>query len=198
MYLRKYIMAPTKNNLSAVLYGINDLRLEQRPIPVPKDNQVLLQMEVVGKDVKNLKLDDRVAIEPGVPCRLCHYCKTGIYHLCKDILFCATPPDDANLSRYYVHDAKFCWKLPDNMSLEEGGFMEPLSVGVHACKRANIKIGGVCLITGACPIGLVTFLSAKAMSDFKIVITDVLDVKLKMAKQLGADYTLKIEKNMTE
>jgi len=228
-------MAPTKDNLSAVLYGINDLRLEQRPIPVPKDNQVLLQMEVVGicgsdvhylvsgrcgpfvvekpmvigheasgtvvqvgKKVKNLKVGDRVAIEPQVPCRECHYCKTGKYHLCKDLFFCATPPDDGNLSRYYVHDADFCWKLPDNMNLEEGALMEPLSVGVHACKRANIKIGDVCLITGAGPIGLVTLLSAKAMGASKIVITDMIDVKLEMAKKLGADHALKIEKNMTE
>ncbi|XP_072394653.1 sorbitol dehydrogenase-like [Diabrotica undecimpunctata] len=228
-------MAPAKDNLSAVLYGINDLRLEQRPIPVPKDNQVLLQMEVVGicgsdvhylvsgrcgpfvvkdpmvigheasgtvvqvgKNVKNLKPGDRVAIEPGVPCRTCHHCKTGAYHLCPDIFFCATPPDDGNLSRYYVHDADFCWKLPDNMDLEEGALMEPLSVGVHACKRAEIKVGDVCLITGAGPIGLVTLLSAKAMGASKVVITDILDVKLEMAKQLGADYTIKIEKGMSE
>ncbi|CAG9856374.1 unnamed protein product [Phyllotreta striolata] len=228
-------MAPIKDNLSAVLYGINDMRLEQRPIPVPKDNQVLLQMEVVGicgsdvhylttgccgpfvvkepmvigheasgtvvevgKNVKNLKPGDRVAIEPGVPCRYCTYCKTGKYHLCKDLFFCATPPDDGNLSRYYVHDADFCWKLPSNMSLEEGAIMEPLSVGVHACKRAGIKVGDVCLIAGAGPIGLVTLLSAKAMGASKIVITDIMDVKLNMAKQLGADHALKIDRNMTE
>ncbi|XP_074030536.1 sorbitol dehydrogenase-like [Leptinotarsa decemlineata] len=228
-------MAPLKDNLSVVLYGIQDMRLENRPVPVPKDNQVLLQMEVVGicgsdvhyyvsgrcgpfvvekpmvigheasgivvecgKDVKNLKPGDRVAIEPGIPCRLCHYCKTGYYNLCQDLFFCATPPDDGNLSRYYCHDADFCWKLPENMSLEEGALLEPLSVGVHACKRANIKIGDVCLITGAGPIGLVTLLSAKAMGASKIVITDILDIKLEMAKQCGADYTIKMERNMSE
>ncbi|CAH1173524.1 unnamed protein product [Phaedon cochleariae] len=231
-------MAPVKNgkdNLSAVLYGKDDMKLEQRPIPVPRDNQVLLQMEVVGicgsdvsylakgvcgpfvvkdpmvigheasgtvvecgKNVKNLQVGDRVAIEPGVPCRICQLCKSGSYHLCQDLFFCATPPDDGNLSRYYCHDADFCWKLPDNMDMEEGAIMEPLSVGVHACKRANIKIGDVCLITGAGPIGLVTLLAAKAMGASKIVITDILDVKLKMAKQLGADYTIKIDGSLTE
>ena len=81
-----------------------------------------------------LKVGDRVAIEPGVPCRMCSYCKSGVYNLCIDMKFCATPPIHGNLSRYYVHAAAFCYKLPPNMSLEEGALMEPLAVGVHACR----------------------------------------------------------------
>jgi len=54
---------------------------------------------------------DRVAIEPGVPCRICEYCKSGRYNLCPKIFFCATPPDDGNLCRYYVHAADFCYKF---------------------------------------------------------------------------------------
>lgn len=53
---------------------------------------------------------DRVAIEPGVPCRICQFCKIGKYNLCPDIKFCATPPDDGNLARYYVHAADFCFR----------------------------------------------------------------------------------------
>ncbi|CAG9769218.1 unnamed protein product [Ceutorhynchus assimilis] len=220
----------SNDNLTAVLYGINDIRLEQRPIPVPKDDQVLLQMEVVGicgsdvhylvngqigpfvvkdpmvigheasgtvvkcgKNVKSLKPGDKVAIEPGVPCRICAYCKSGDYHLCPDIFFCATPPDDGNLTRYYVHAADFCHKLPSNMDLEDGALMEPLSVGVHATKRGYVTVGDVVLILGAGPIGLVTLLSAKAMGASKIIITDILSVKLQKAKELGAHYTVKIE-----
>jgi L-iditol 2-dehydrogenase len=228
------IMAPN-DNLTAVLHGINDMRLEQRPIPVPKANQVLLRMEVVGicgsdvhylvsgrigpfvvkgpmvigheasgtvlevgKDVKNLKPGDRVAIEPGITCRLCPDCKNGNYHLCRDMIFCATPPVDGNLTRYYVHDADFCHKLPDNMDLEEGALMEPLSVGVHACKRAGVRVGSVVLVLGAGPIGLVSMLTAKAMGASKVIITDLVDHRLKKARELGADFTLRIDKSMTE
>jgi L-iditol 2-dehydrogenase len=60
--------------------------------------------------VKSLKVGDRVAIEPGVPCRLCEFCKTGRYNLCPDIIFCATPPCHGNLVRYYKHAADFCYK----------------------------------------------------------------------------------------
>lgn len=152
----------------------------------------------VGRNVKNLKPGDQVAIEPGVPCRVCTFCKSGDYHLCADIFFCATPPDDGNLSRYYVHAADFCHKLPSNMDLEDGALMEPLSVGVHACKRGYVTVGDVVLVLGAGPIGLVTLLAAKAMGASKIIVTDILDVKLQKAKELGAHHTIKIEKGQDE
>ncbi|XP_069695339.1 sorbitol dehydrogenase-like [Periplaneta americana] len=214
------------DNLTAVLYKVNDLRLEQRPIPEPNDDQVLLQMACVGicgsdvhylvrgrigdfivnapmimgheasgivakvgKNVKHLKKGDRVAIEPGVPCRVCEFCKKGKYNMCPDIVFCATPPVHGNLSRYYVHAADFCYKLPDHVSLEEGALLEPLSVGVHACRRGGVELGSTVLITGAGPIGLVTLITAKAMGAAKVLITDIVDHRLGVAKQMGADYT---------
>ena len=64
----------------------------------------------VGEGVKNLKLGDRVAIEPGVPCRFCSFCKDGRYNLCPDVRFCATPPVDGCLARFYSHAADFCYK----------------------------------------------------------------------------------------
>lgn len=114
-----------------------------------------------GKDVKNVKVGDRVAIEPGVPCRHCDYCKNGKYNLCPEMKFCATPPYHGNLTRYYAHAADFCFKLPDHVTMEEGALLEPLSVGVHACRRANVCLGSEVLILGAGPIGLVTAIAAK-------------------------------------
>lgn len=108
------------------------------------------------------------------------------------------------------------------MDLEEGALMEPLSVGVHAVKRAGVKMGDVVVIFGSGPIGLVTMLAARAFGASKILITgmwrkekyysklhcdsnilkisisDVLDVKLEKAKELGADYILKTTRDMTE
>lgn len=63
------------------------------------------------------------------------------------------------------------FRLPDNMSLEEGAMMEPLSVGVHACNQAQVKFGDSVLITGCGPIGLVSLLAAKAMGATKVVMT---------------------------
>ena len=100
---------------------------------------------------------DRVAIEPGVPCRYCAFCKEGRYNLCPDEAFCATPPCDGTLARFYTHAADFCYKLPDHVTLEEGALLEPLSVAVHACKRAGVTIGDQVLVCGAGPIGEYNF-----------------------------------------
>ena len=146
----------------------------------------------LGQGVTNLKVGDRVAIEPGVPCRLCSHCKHGRYNLCPDMKFCATPPYHGNLARYYVHASDFCFKLPDNMSTEEGALLEPLSVGVHACKRGGVTLGSKVLICGAGPIGLVNLLTAKANGAAIICITDIDQSRLDMAKSMGATYTLKV------
>lgn len=222
-------MTGTDDNLSAVLYKKGDLRMENRPIPEPKDEEVLIRMSAVGicgsdvsylvkgyigdfvvnapmvlghesagtvvkcgKKVTHLKIGDRVAIEPGVPCRYCEHCKTGVYNLCKDIVFCATPPYDGSLCRYYTHAADYCYKLPENVTLEEGALLEPLSVGVHACRRGGVTLGSTVLICGAGPIGLVSLLVAKAMGASKIIITDIAENRLEVAKSCGADFTVKI------
>ena len=59
---------------------------------------------------KLFQVGDRVAIEPGIPCRVCEFCKTGKYNLCQEIQFCATPPFHGTLRRYYKHAADFCYK----------------------------------------------------------------------------------------
>ncbi|CAH2269397.1 jg16423 [Pararge aegeria aegeria] len=152
----------------------------------------------LGAKVTSLKVGDRVAIEPGVPCRYCEFCKTGRYHLCPDIQFCATPPVHGNLVRYYKHAADFCYKLPDHVSMEEGALLEPLSVGIHACRRGGVTGGDVVLVLGAGPIGLVTMLAAKAMGASKVLITDILQSRLDVAKELGADYTFLVSRDSQE
>eukprot|EP00123_Amoebidium_parasiticum_P013074 comp21751_c0_seq1/m.30811 comp21751_c0_seq1/g.30811 ORF comp21751_c0_seq1/g.30811 comp21751_c0_seq1/m.30811 type:complete len:351 (-) comp21751_c0_seq1:364-1416(-) len=218
------------DNLTAILYGINDLRMEHRDRRPPGSGEVELEMKSVGicgsdvhywchgcigdfvvkspmvighepsavvvalgEGVTNLKVGDRVAIEPGVPCRRCDHCKTGRYNLCPDVTFCATPPVHGCLQRYYTHAADFCHKLPDNVSHEEGALVEPLSVGVHACRRAGVALGMSVLVCGAGPIGLVTLLVARAMGASKVIVTDVREERLKVAREMGAYQTLLVD-----
>jgi len=145
----------------------------------------------VGEGVKTLKPGDRVAIEPGVPCRLCNFCRGGQYNLCPDVVFLATPPVDGSLATYIEHAADFCFKMPDNMSFEEGALLEPLSVGVQACRLSEVRAGSHVLITGAGPVGLVSLLVAKASGATKVILTDVMQNRLDVAKKLGADAAFK-------
>uniref|UniRef100_A0A8B9J4C6 Sorbitol dehydrogenase n=1 Tax=Astyanax mexicanus TaxID=7994 RepID=A0A8B9J4C6_ASTMX len=151
----------------------------------------------VGPGVTHLKPGDRVAIEPGAPRDMDEFFKSGRYNLSPTIFFCATPPDDGNLSRYYIHNANFCYKLPDNMSYEEGALIEPLSVGIHACRRAGVTLGSSVLVCGAGPIGLVTLLAAKAMGASQVIISDLSADRLAKAKELGADFLLPVKREDT-
>ncbi|KAK5874041.1 hypothetical protein PBY51_019024 [Eleginops maclovinus] len=148
----------------------------------------------VGSAVKHLKVGDRVAIEPGVPREMDEFFKKGRYNLSPTIYFCATPPDDGNLCQYYKHSANFCYKLPDNVTFEEGALIEPLSVGIHACRRAGVTLGTTVLICGAGPIGLVSLLVAKAMGASQVIITDLSPERLTIAKELGADFQLTVKR----
>ncbi|KAK9334586.1 chaperonin 10-like protein [Lipomyces starkeyi] len=103
----------------------------------------------VGSGVTSLKVGDRVALEPGIPCRYCAHCKAGYYNLCADMKFAATPPYDGTLCRYYVLPEDFCVKLPDTVSLEEGALVEPLSVAVHVSRLAKITPGSSVIVFGA-------------------------------------------------
>ncbi|OQV13627.1 Sorbitol dehydrogenase, partial [Hypsibius exemplaris] len=149
-------------------------------------------VSALGEGVTSLKIGDRVAVEPGVPCRRCDRSKEGRYNLCPKITFPATPPYQGTLTRYYVHEADFCYKLSDNVSCEEGAMLKPLAVGLHACLRANIAIGSRVLVCEAGTIGLVSLLCAKAMGAPNVVVTDICESRLAVAKAMGADGTVNV------
>lgn len=135
----------------------------------------------VGKNVASLKPGDRVACEPGIPSRLSKEYKSGNYNLCPHMAFAATPPYDGTLCRYYLLPEDFCVKLPENVSLEEGALVEPLSVGVHANRLIDVKFGDSMIVFGAGPVGLLCAGVAKAFGCDKVLIVDIVDYKLKFA-----------------
>ncbi|XP_032870808.1 sorbitol dehydrogenase-like isoform X2 [Amblyraja radiata] len=148
----------------------------------------------VGSGVQHLKAGDRVAIEPGVPRDNDEFVRNGRYNLSPTCFASGLPPDHGGMCQYYVHDASYCFKIPDSLSFEEGALVEPLSVAIHACRRAEVKIGCKIFICGAGTIGFMNLLVAKAMGAAQVVICDLSSDRLKMAKEMGADYTLKVEK----
>ncbi|KAD7480408.1 hypothetical protein E3N88_03544 [Mikania micrantha] len=152
----------------------------------------------IGSNVKSLAIGDRVALEPGISCQTCNLCKNGTYNLCKKMKFFGSPPTNGSLANQVVHPANLVFKLPDNVSLEEGAMCEPLSVGVHACRRAGVNPDTKVLIFGAGPIGLVTMLAARAFGAPRVVIADVDCNRLSIAKELGADGTILVSSNIQD
>lgn len=140
----------------------------------------------VGSGVTHLKKGDKVALEPGKTCGKCRYCKSGKYNLCPDVEFFATPPVDGVFQEYVAHDASLCFKLPENMTTEEGALIEPLAVGFHAAIQGDAHLGQKAVVMGAGCIGLVSMLALKARGVTEVFVVDVLDKRLEKAKELGA------------
>lgn len=126
---------------------------------------------------------DRVAVEPGVPCGKCFLCSDGRYNLCEDVQFAGVYPYHGTIQRYKCHPAKWCHKLPDNVSFSEGALLEPLSVVMHGIKSAGLTLGRGVVICGAGPIGLIALAAVRASGAHPIVITDLEPKRLEFAKR---------------
>ncbi|UCI19821.1 NAD(P)-dependent alcohol dehydrogenase [Mesorhizobium sp. B2-1-8] len=137
----------------------------------------------VGANVTNLKVGDRVCMEPGVPNLSSRATKLGIYNVDPDVTFWATPPVHGILAPYAVHPAAFTYKLPDNVSFAEGAMVEPFAIGMQAASRARIVPGDVAVVVGCGPIGIMIALAALAGGCSKVLISDFSAPKLKIAAQ---------------
>ena len=138
-----------------------------------------------GRDVFDLKVGDRVCMEPGIPDPNSKATRLGIYNLDPAVRFWATPPVHGCLRETVVHPALFTYKLPDNVSYDEGAMVEPLAVGLQAARKAAIKPGEIALVTGAGTIGMVTAMAALAGGCSRVIITDVIQPKLDLAARFG-------------
>lgn len=93
---------------------------------------------------------DRVAIEPGVPCRVCTFCKTGRYNLCLEMRFCATPPVDGSLARYYTHAADFCYKWAHIETYVHNLYNNWTLIGAWKIHTQKSKIKTLARLIGLC------------------------------------------------
>jgi len=148
------------------------------------------EVEAVGSDVDSLTAGDRVAIEPGLPCRRCAYCKAGEYHLCPDVTFIGSPPVDGAFAEYVAWPADFCHRLPETVSTREGALCEPLSVGIHAARRGEVATGDSVLVTGAGPIGHCVMEAVRAAGGTEVLVSEPVEEKRERALTRGADHVV--------
>jgi L-iditol 2-dehydrogenase len=147
-----------------------------------------------GRHAHRREIGQRVALEPGVPCSTCEQCKAGRYNLCPRMRFFGTPPIDGAFCEYVVLREDFAHPVPDSLSDDAAGLLEPLSVGVWASRKAGVAPGSRVLITGAGPIGLVATQAARAFGASEVVVTDVTARRLEVATELGATATIDVSR----
>ncbi len=140
----------------------------------------------IGKDIKgDFKVGQRVAMNFRSACGACYYCRNKMEHFCE-----RTTPNSGAMAEYAVYKENAVYSLPDNVSLEVGAFLEPVSVAVHAMDLANIHPGNAVAITGAGPIGQLLLQSAIRSGAAKVLVSEPVAEKRKLAKKMGADVVV--------
>lgn len=213
----------------AVLRGVGDMAVEERPVPEAGPGEVVVrvasvgvcgsdthyydhgrigryvvdsplvlgheaagEVAVLGPGVTSLAVGQRVSVEPGVPDMTCEQCRAGRYNLCPTMRFFATPPIDGAFAEYVVVHEAFAHPVPGTISDDAAALLEPLSVGIWACRKGRVAPGTRVLVTGAGPIGLVSVQAARAFGATEVVVSDVNPERLELARKLGATETVDV------
>lgn len=163
-----------------------------RKPPVIIGHEVAGEIVQVGEAVAKFKVGDRVTVEPQVGCGKCEYCLRGEVNYCADRKAPGVGGWYGTMAEYFAAPEVTVFKLPDDMSYEQGVLVEPFAVGVHAVRKAGIQVGDKVAVLGAGPIGLLAMAAAKAAGATTILVTDVMDYALESARRMGATHTLNI------
>lgn len=168
--------------------GFGTVRLRE---PMILGHEVSGEIEALGEGVDRLSVGDLVAISPSRPCYACKYCLEGAHNHCLNMRFYGSampfPHIQGAFREYIVADARQC-ALATGLTAGEAAVAEPLSVVMHAAKRAGDLMGKRVLVTGCGPIGQLAVLVARAAGAAEIAATDMTPFTLDMAKTVGADH----------
>ncbi len=125
--------------------------------------------------------------------------RAGRYNLCPRMRFFGTPPIDGAFCEYVVVHEEFAYPVPDSLSDDAAALVEPLSVGIWACRKARVGPGARVLVTGAGPVGLLCLQAALAFGATYVAVTDVNSRRLQLASDFGASETLDVrETSLTD
>lgn len=138
----------------------------------------------IGPSVTNVKVGDRVAIEPLIGCGTCPYCRQGDYYLCKQLRHIGYYYK-GGFAEYVKAPHEKLSIIPENMEYEEAALLDCYAVAVHALKRVPVNVGDTVLVYGAGPLGICTAQAAMAAGAAHVVIADVLEGALDVARQAG-------------
>lgn len=152
------------------------------------------EIVLLGKEVSGWKRGDRVTAAPQIPCRKCSWCEIGEYNLCDDYDYVGSR-SDGSFAQYLKIPASNLLKVPDKVDFEDASATDPACVAFHGIRRSGgITPGETVAILGAGPIGLFACQWAKILGAGEVLVVDIVEEKLEVARQLGADWTVNAKK----
>ncbi|MEM9630858.1 MAG: L-idonate 5-dehydrogenase [Pseudomonadota bacterium] len=175
--------------------GFGPVRLKE---PMILGHEVSGKITALGDGVSGLALGQLVAVSPSRPCSSCRFCNEGMHNQCLNMRFYGSampfPHIQGAFRQVLVADAVQCAPA-DGLSPGEAAMAEPLSVCLHATRKAGDMMGKSVLVTGCGPIGILCILAARRAGADLIVATDLSDYTLAKAREAGADLTLNMAEN---
>ncbi|HUU58669.1 MAG TPA: alcohol dehydrogenase catalytic domain-containing protein [Phycisphaerae bacterium] len=143
----------------------------------------------VGPDVANLRVGQRVAIDPLVVCGRCDQCLAGRENTCRNQKFLGCPGQiEGSMADYLVMPARCVFAIPDNVTFDQAVMVEPFAIGLWAQRLAGPTEGRKIAILGSGPIGLCVLQAVKAAGNCTVYATDLLDERVALARRTGADW----------
>jgi L-idonate 5-dehydrogenase len=173
--------------------GFGTVRIKE---PMVLGHEVSGVVAGAGSGVTDLPIGTRIAISPSRPCGLCQYCQQGLQNHCLDMRYYGsamrTPHVQGAFRQEIVIDRAQAHVVADTLSDAEAAMAEPLSVALHAVRRAGPLLGKRVLVTGCGPIGALIVAAARRAGAATIVATDVNALPLESALRVGADLAFNI------
>ncbi|MGB9836063.1 MAG: zinc-dependent alcohol dehydrogenase [Candidatus Saccharicenans sp.] len=155
--------------------------------PIVQGHEFSAEVAELGAGVRQFKVGDRVTVRPQLTCGQCYQCRQGNYHICENLKVIGCQADGA-AQEFLAVPEELVVKLPDSINYDLGAMVEPLAVGVHAVGKLSEIRGQNIVVLGAGPIGNLTAQAAKALGARSVMIADISEVRLEIARKCGIDF----------
>lgn len=157
--------------------------------PFIPGHEFIGKVAAVGKNVKDIELNERIAADQIVPCGQCRFCKDGHYWMCQEHkIFGFFDSLNGGMAEYVrVPKGALIHKVPKHIPLKDALLIEPYACSKHCVDRADIGCEDIVVLSGAGALGLGMITYAKLRNPRKLIVLDMLDERLEKAKEFGAD-----------
>ena len=157
--------------------------------PVILGHEMSGEVVEIGSGVTSVSVGDLVAVEPLQTCGVCLYCRSGSYNLCPTRAAHGLSRAGGAFSEHTTVTERMAHRLPSEIDPIRGALVEPMTVGMHAARRAAVPAGGTAAVLGAGPIGLATALSFAALG-VGVIVSDPSARRREAARRLGFEHVL--------